>query len=214
MKNENGITLIKLILIIVLVLILVGFIYFLATDNSTDVTNKMPVNEIAKETIIDSTNSVDNANDEDIDIEITTFADASKYEIGDMITAGTITIGYIDLPSVKIKYPIASKVTTDPALAYSPAYLYGPGINQVGRTIIVGMVNSFEGIDKLKVNDTLNLIDDENVEKQYTITEIKDTKSDDSSFGISKDKTKCEVALALVYNEDVSKRLVVIAEER
>ena len=29
----------------------------------------------------------------------------------------------------------------------------------------------------------------------------------------SKDKTKCEVALSLVYNKDEAKRLVIIAEE-
>ena len=46
-----------------------------------------------------------------------------------------------------------------PALAYSPAYLYGPGINQVGRTIIVGMVDSFKDINKLKeVNQKYNVI--------------------------------------------------------
>ena len=75
------------------------------------------------------------------------------------------------------------------------------------------MVDSFKDINKLKVGGKFILVDDEEIEKEYTITEIKETKSDDSSFGISKDKTKCEVALSLVYNDDEAKRLVIIAEE-
>ena len=212
-RDENGITLIKLIIIVFVIAALIGCYSFL-TSNDNKVVDNLNQDDVSLEV----TNEIDNTTkstppDDEMDIEITTFADASKYKIGDIITTGTITIGYIELPDIKIEYPIASKVTTDPALAYSPAYLYGPGINQVGRTIIVGMVDSFKDINKLKVGGKFILVDDEEIEKEYTITEIKETKSDDSSFGISKDKTKCEVALSLVYNDDEAKRLVIIAEE-
>lgn len=211
-KNEQGITLIKLIIIVVAIVTL-GVVIF-AFINKDENNNLNTINNIVdnntqnaeQNTTSEDSNNVSSSN-------ITTFADPEQYKIGDIITPGTITIGFIEMSDIDIKYPIASKVTTDPALAYSPAYLYGPGINKPGRTVIVGMLNSFKGIDKLEVDSEIILTDDENIDKIYKITEIKETTSSDSSYMKNDNTTNCELVLSLVYNDNTTKRLSFIAEE-
>lgn len=215
LSNEKGITLIKLIIIVIVIAALIACFSMILSDDSKNVSNKNNEKINAGMTNeINEPNTKTSPDNTELDIEITTFADASKYKIGDIVTTGTIAIGFVELPDIKIKYPVASKVTTDPALAYSPAYLYGPGLNRVGRTIIVGMVDSYKGIEKLKVGGMLNITDDEEITKEYEIIEIKNVKSDDSSYGVAKDKTNCEVVLSLVYNDNKENRLVIVAEEK
>ena len=215
LSNEKGITLIKLIIIVIVIAALIACFSMILSDDSKNVSNKNNEKINAGMTNeINEPNTKTSPDNTELDIEITTFADASKYKIGDIVTTGTIAIGFVELPDIKIKSPVASKVTTDPALAYSPAYLYGPGLNRVGRTIIVGMVDSYKGIEKLKVGGMLNITDDEEITKEYEIIEIKNVKSDDSSYGVAKDKTNCEVVLSLVYNDNKENRLVIVAEEK
>lgn len=219
MKNEKGITLIKLILIVaVIVAIAFGIYAILPVGGNNDMVIKPDVteNEITNETVEISNTSIDNTlvDDGSMDVEVTTFADASKYKIGDIITAGTITVGFVEIPDIKINYPIASKVTTDPALAYSPAYLYGPGLNQVGRTTIVGMVKSFGDIEKVKVDSIIKIIDDDEIEKEYKVIEVKKVSATDSSFAKTKNETIAEIAISLVDKTNKQERLVIIAEEK
>lgn len=219
MKNEKGITLIKLILI-VLVIIAVGFGVYsllpLGSGNNKIVKPDVVENETINEEINVSNTSIDNTlvDDGSMDVEVTTFADADKYKIGDIITAGTITIGFIEIPEIKIDYPIASKVTTDPALAYSPAYLYGPGLNRVGRTTIVGMVNSFEGIEKVKKDSIIKITDENEIEREYKVIEVKKIDANDSSFAKTNKETIAEIAISLVDKSNKEERLVIIAEEK
>lgn len=216
MRNEKGVTLIKLILIAILGLV-VGFcVYSIFSFGEYDNVINEEVKEL-EDNIIG--NEIENVADQNIvddgsmDIEITTFADASKYKVGDIVTTGTIAIGFVEIEDIKLKYPIASKVTTDPALAYSPAYLYGPGLNQVGRTTIVGMVNSFEGVDKVKEGSKIKITDDEENVKDYKIIEVKKTTSKDASYAKTNNEKICELAISLVYNNNKDERLVIIAEE-
>lgn len=219
MKNEKGITLIKLILIVaVIVAVAFGIYAILPVGGNDDMVIKpdVTVNEITNEAVEISNTSLDNTlvDDGSMDVEVTTFADASKYKIGDIITAGTITVGFVEIPDIKINYPIASKVTTDPALAYSPAYLYGPGLNQVGRTTIVGMVKSFGDIEKVKVDSIIKIIDDDEIEKEYKVIEVKKVSATDSSFAKTKNETIAEIAISLVDKTNKQERLVIIAEEK
>lgn len=219
MKNEKGITLIKLILIVaVIVAVAFGIYAILPLGGNNEKVVKPDVTEIetTNEAIQASNISVDNTlvDDGSMDVEVTTLADASKYKIGDIITAGTITVGFIEIPDIQINYPIASKVTTDPALAYSPAYLYGPGLNQVGRTTIVGMVKSFGDVEKVKVDSIIKIIDDEEIEKEYKVIEVKKVAATDSSFAKTKNETIAEIAISLVDKTNKQERLVIIAEEK
>ncbi len=219
MKNEKGITLIKLILIVaVIVAVAFGIYAVLPLGGNNDKVVKPDVieNETTNEAIQTTNISIDNTlvDDGSMDVEVTTFADASKYKIGDIITAGTITVGFVEIPDIKINYPIASKVTTDPALAYSPAYLYGPGLNQVGRTTIVGMIKSFGDVEKIKVDSIIKIIDDDEIEKEYKVIEVKKVSATDSSFAKTKNETIAEIAISLVDKTNKQERLVIIAEEK
>lgn len=217
MRSEKGVTLIKLILIAILVLV-VGFCVYsmFSFGEYDDVINEETKDLDERNIIANEIGNLVNQNvvdDGSMDIEITTFADASKYKVGDIVTTGTIAIGFVEIEDIKLKYPIASKVTTDPALAYSPAYLYGPGLNQVGRTTIVGMVNSFEGVDKVKGGSKIKITDDEENTKDYKIIEVKKTTSKDASYAKTNNEKICELAISLVYNNNKDERLVIIAEE-
>lgn len=217
MRSEKGITLIKLILIAILGLVVGVCVYsFFSFGEYDDVINEEVKNLNENNIVSNEIENIANQNvvdDGSMDIEITTFADASKYKVGDIVTTGTIAIGFIELEDIKLKYPIASKVTTDPALAYSPAYLYGPGLNQVGRTTIVGMVNSFENVAKVKEGSKIKITDDEENIKDYKVVEVKKTTSKDASYAKTNNDKICELAISLVYNDNKEERLVIIAEE-
>ena len=110
MKNEKGITLIKLILIVaVIVAVAFGIYAVLPLGGNNDKVVKPDVieNETTNEAIQTTNISIDNTlvDDGSMDVEVTTFADASKYKIGDIITAGTITVGFVEIPDIKINYP-------------------------------------------------------------------------------------------------------------
>lgn len=83
-------------------------------------------NNVEGNTIIETVNTIqgDNTNNSNTNVKIPTYK-------------GYNVLGIIEIPKTGIKYPILDRVTPK-SIEQSVAYYYGPGLNKVGNTTIVG----------------------------------------------------------------------------
>ena len=97
----------------------------------------------------------------------------------------------------------------------SVAYLYGPGVNQVGNTIIIGHNYRnglfFSNNKKLKVGDKIYITDNDGNKLTYTIYNKFETTPDDISFYQRDTNGKPEITLS-TCTDDSSARLIIFAK--
>ena len=98
---------------------------------------------------------------------------------------GYIVAGTIEIPAIKVKYPVIAKSEySKSSLETSVVELYGPGLNEVGNTTIVGHNyrngTFFSNNKKLKKGDKIYITDLSGTRLAYTIYEkyeVPDTES-------------------------------------
>lgn len=141
-----------------------------------------------------------------------TYKKPSEYVMGDQIAEGCNVIGFIEIPKIEVKFPIGSAVKKDSIFDVAICYMYGKGINQVGRTTFTGTNAAFERVGELAVGDTFQLLDENNETVNYEITEIFTTTPTDVNFMIADTENR---ECALYYNNlnDMSNRTVIIGTE-
>lgn len=165
-------------------------------------------------TVQDSTeNTVENTFQVGSTIQVEqTYKKPSEYVIGDQIAEGCNVIGFIEIPKIEVKFPIGSAVKKDSIFDVAICYMYGKGINQVGRTTFTGTNAAFERVGELAVGDTFQLLDENNETVNYEITEIFTTTPTDVNFMIADTENR---ECALYYNNlnDMSNRTVIIGTE-
>ncbi|MFR2534190.1 MAG: sortase [Clostridia bacterium] len=124
-------------------------------------------------------------------------------------------IGTIQIPKIKLKSPIVDKVTPK-SISAAVAVLYGPGLNQVGNTVIVGHNyrngTFFSNNKKLVVGDKIYVTDQTGKKIEYTITNTYITSDTDFDYATRDTQGKREISLS-TCTEDVKKRLVIWARE-
>lgn len=124
-------------------------------------------------------------------------------------------IGTIQIPKIKLKSPIVDKVTPK-SISAAVAVLYGPGLNQVGNTVIVGHNyrngTFFSNNKKLVVGDKIYVTDQTGKKIEYTITNTYITSDTDFNYATRDTQGKREISLS-TCTEDVKKRLVIWARE-
>ena len=165
-------------------------------------------------TVQDSTeNTVENTFQVGSTIQVEqTYKKPSEYVIGDQIAEGCNVIGFIEIPKIEVKFPIGSAVKKDSIFDVAICYMYGEGINKVGRTTFTGTNAAFERVGELAVGDTFQLLDENNETVNYEITEIFTTTPTDVNFMIADTENR---ECALYYNNlnDMSNRTVIIGTE-
>lgn len=165
-------------------------------------------------TVQDSTeNTVENTFQVGSTIQVEqTYKKPSEYVIGDQIAEGCNVIGFIEIPKIEVKFPIGSAVKKDSIFDVAICYMYGEGINQVGRTTFTGTNAAFERVGELAVGDTFQLLDENNETVNYEITEIFTTTPTDVNFMIADTENR---ECALYYNNlnDMSNKTVIIGTE-
>ena len=123
-------------------------------------------------------------------------------------------LGKMSIPVIKFDYPILEKVTKK-SIETSVAYLYGPGVNQVGNTIIIGHNYRnglfFSNNKKLKVGDKIYITDNDGNKLTYTIYNKFETTPDDISFYQRDTNGKPEITLS-TCTDDSSARLIIFAK--
>lgn len=129
---------------------------------------------------------------------------------------GYNVIGTIQIPKTKVKYPIVDSVSPS-AMEVAIVMLYGPGLNKVGNTVIVGhnyRNGGFFGNNKKLENGDEIYITDENGNKvEYVIYNKYMTSDTDFGYATRETDGKREISLSTCTN-DSSKRLVIWAKEK
>lgn len=124
-------------------------------------------------------------------------------------------IGTIQIPKIKLKSPIVDKVTPK-SISAAVAVLYGPGLNKIGNTVIVGHNyrngTFFSNNKKLVVGDKIYVTDQTGKKIEYTITNTYITSDTDFDYATRDTQGKREISLS-TCTEDVKKRLVIWARE-
>lgn len=124
-------------------------------------------------------------------------------------------MGSIKIPKTGIEYPVLDNATKR-SLEIAVAIAYGPGVNEVGNTVIFGH-NYRNGLffsdnKKLSNGDKILLTDQYGKTISYSIYNIYQTDPNDAAYFIRDTQGKREISLQ-TCTDDSSKRLIIWAVE-
>ena len=124
--------------------------------------------------------------------------------------------GVIKIPKTGIEYPVLSEVSKK-SLEVAVAILYGPGLNEVGNTVILGH-NYRNGLffsdnDKLTEGDKILITDQSGTTITYEIYKMYETDPDDAEYMLRDTEDRREISLS-TCTDDSSARLVIWAKEK
>lgn len=134
----------------------------------------------------------------------------------DVVTyKGFTVVGRMEIPKIDLDLPVLERATRN-SLEQSIGVLMGPGLNQVGNTIIVGHNyrnrTFFSRNDELENGDEIYITDTEGTRIEYTIYNIYNTSSEDSDYITRDTAGKREISLS-TCTDDSRYRLVIWARE-
>ena len=125
-------------------------------------------------------------------------------------------LGTIKIPKTGIEYPILDEVTKR-SLELSVGIAYGPGLNEVGNTIIYGHNYRnglfFSNNKKLANGDLIYITDVTGETVTYEIYNIYQTTPNDASYFTRDTEGRREISLQ-TCNDDSSMRLIIWAKEK
>ena len=131
-----------------------------------------------------------------------------------LVYKGFTVVGKIEMPTIRIQYPILDVITHANAIEVSVGILYGPGVNKPGNTVIIGHNYNnglFFGKNKnLKIGEKIYLTDIYGNKVEYTIFDKYYTPESDTSYITRKTDGKTEVTL-VTCDTTGKNRLVVCA---
>ena len=124
--------------------------------------------------------------------------------------------GTIKIPKTGIEYPVLSEVTKR-SLELAVAILWGPGLNEVGNTVILGH-NYRNGLffsdnDKLSNGDEILITDQSGTTITYEIYKIYETTPDDAEYMLRDTGDAREISLS-TCTDDSGARVVIWAKEK
>ena len=124
--------------------------------------------------------------------------------------------GRIEIPAIDADYPVLERATPD-SIEAAVAILYGPGLNQVGNTTIVGhnyRNGSFFGNnDKLELGDKIYITDNSGTKITYNIYNIYETTAEDSDFITRETNGKREISLSTCTDNSQARLIIWAIEE-
>ncbi len=220
MFNSKFNTLLTVLLIVAIIAILGIIGYF-----GYSIYNKYYINTSAKDVIDNfeqNTGNVVTPKPDDVDTNVT-LGDGNNgnsiYGNPSGITTeygGYKVVGTMSIPAINIKYPILAKVTVK-SLKIALAYLSGPGINEVGNTVIQGHNYKnglfFSNLSKLSNGDKIYIKDASGTEITYEVYRNFTAKATDTTFYNRDTSGKREVTLSTCTDNDNSARIIVFARE-
>lgn len=122
-------------------------------------------------------------------------------------------LGKIKIPATGIEELILDKVTTS-SIESAVAVLYGPGLNEVGNTVIVGHNyrdgSLFSNNKLLKEGDKIIISDEKGRQVVYTITKKYITSAQDFEYASRDTAGRREISLS-TCTDDSSSRLIIWA---
>lgn len=224
-KYSNVLTVI-LIIVIIAILALIGFLgydlyrkYYIDKDSQDFISQyeEQIKNNISKNTVNNETNnSVSTVIDPVGELDTNTnTSNNSSNSVKVPTYKGYNVLGTIEIPKTGIKYPILDKVTPK-SIQVAVAYYYGPGLNKVGNTTIVGhnyRNGAFFGKNKqLAVGDIIYITDNTGKKIKYTIYKTYKTTETDSEY-ITRDTNGAREISLSTCTDDSKGRLIILAKE-
>ena len=227
MFNSKYSKLLTAILVIAIIAI-IGLLTYIAIDwykaytTNADITDGLDqfdgyINNVISNT---ETNTVDNTIidpniDENVVVENTTGNTTGDTTTSAPTYKGFNMVGKIEIPKTNVEYPVLEEVTPN-SIEASVAVLYGPGINQIGNTVIIGHNfrngTFFSNNNRLSIGDEIYLTDLEGTRIKYTIYKKYITGTDDFDYAVRDTNGKREVTLS-TCTDDGSERIIIWAEE-
>lgn len=228
-KYSKLLTVLLVIAIIAIlgILIYVGIDWYKAYTTDADVDegldnfNGFVNNTIAKNPNSNEENNIINVDEPIIDVNNTVV----NNNTGGNGNSGTSTkpkykgfnmVGKIEIPKTNVNYPVLETVTPK-SIEVAVAVMYGPGINEVGNTVIIGHNyrngTFFSNNKKLELGDKIYLTDLSGKKVTYTITKKYNTSTDDFDYATRDTKGKREISLS-TCTDDSKQRLIIWAEEK
>lgn len=125
-------------------------------------------------------------------------------------------VGTIEIPAINLKYPVLEEASKS-AIEVAVAVYYGPGLNEVGNTTIVGHNyrngTFFSNNKKLVEGDKVYITDNSGTKVTYVIYKTYTTAPEDSEYLDRDTQGKREISL-LTCTDDTKSRLVIWAREQ
>ena len=129
---------------------------------------------------------------------------------------GYDVVGKIEIPRTGAKYPIFD-VATISSMKISVGIVYGPGLNEVGNTVIMGHNfrngTFFSNNNRINIGDSIYITDAYGWRLRYSVYEKYVTSPDDFDYATRNTYGKREISLASCTNDSKS-RLIIWARAR
>ena len=209
------------VVLIVIIIAIIGLLGFWAYDVYT----RNDAKADAGDAINEFNNRVTNTNKNNVTnnaIENVAKPTVNGVTSGDITTSGGTTqklykgfvmVGYIQIPKTGIEYPVL-KDASKKAIETSVAILYGPGLNKVGNTVIIGHNYRngmfFSDNAKISVGDKIYITDLNGNKVTYIVYNTYETTPEDSDFMTRDTNGAMEITLS-TCTDDVSGRIIIWA---
>ena len=142
--------------------------------------------------------------------------DGSSSDENKKMYKGFPMVGTIEIPAINLKYPVLEEASKS-AIEVAVAVYYGPGLNEVGNTTIVGHNyrngTFFSNNKKLVEGDKVYITDNSGNKITYVIYKTYTTAPEDSDYLDRDTQGKREISL-LTCTDDTKSRLVIWAKEQ
>ncbi len=206
-------------ILIVIILVIVGFLayYFITNylvlkeaEDAVDSFEEI-VEELPEENIIENV-EVEPQNNQTVTANKTTTSGTRRTTSS---YRGYNMIGTIQIPKTKVKAPVVDKVTVK-SISAAVGILYGPGLNEVGNTVLVAHNyrngTFFSNNKKLVIGNKIYITDATGRKIEYNVYNTYTTSDMDFSYATRDTNGKREISLS-TCTTDASKRLVIWARE-
>ncbi len=214
-KYSNFLT-ILLVVVIIAILILLGFWAY-------DVYKKYDTTAGAAEAIDEFDNVVKNKIENNTEVDYGNVVnpysniqtvDGSSTVSNTKTYKGFVMVGYIEIPKTSVKLPVLNEVTKK-SIEASVAILYGPGLNKVGNTVIVGHNYRngmfFSNNAKIEVGDKIYITDESGNKVTYIVYNTYVTTPEDADYMTRDTNGAMEISLS-TCTDDSSGRIIIWAK--
>lgn len=210
------------IILIVAIIAIIGIIIFIGYSiYKKFYTEKGAEEAVAQFESIAGTNN-NNVTDNSVKQDLSAIGDGMDNTTGSDTTAvkttykGFNVVGTIQIPKINLKYPILEKVTKK-SLETSVAFLYGPGLNEVGNNVIIGHNyrngTMFSNVKKLENGNSIYITDLTGRKVKYVIYKIYRASGDDASYMTRNTNGKREISLSTCTDDSKARTIVWAREE-
>ena len=124
--------------------------------------------------------------------------------------------GYITIPKINLNYPVLDRAT-EASMNVAVGINYGPGLNKVGNTVIMGHNSSngtfFSDLFKLQEGDSIYITDNYDEKVRYVIYKMYEDSAENLEYFTRDTEGNREISLSTCKTNDTSNRLVIWARE-